>query len=249
MALSTVMQKNPYAVTPAKKAVTTTPSGGSYLSVPLAPMPRVIPPATPNAYGAVPGAVAPGSWPNSPGASTSTPLSGGNTAAAPAAPGQTTDERVSADPLYRRALAAQTATDANAEAQALAQRKQRLVDYGATPEQIAAILGTPDTNTAAAAANNPYSTVQLLAKAYADMQKNTDQTMNQGNLFFSGARVGQMGKDADTYGKNQYTASGTLQGLLDAITTALNTTKGTAQTAADQAYTEAFTRAINSATA
>ena len=203
----------------------------------------------PTTYGVVPGQVAPGHSPYGSPAGTSTPLPGGGSATPPAssatvAPG----DPILQDPIYRRIVAANAQTDANAEASALTQRKQQLINYGASPELISATLGTADPNTAAAAAGNPYSILAVLAKNYADQQKNTDQTMNQGNLFFSGARVGQMGKDASTYVQNQSTASTTLGGLLTAITNALTTTRGNDSTNVTNAYTDAYTRALATAT-
>ena len=89
------------------------------------------------------------------------------------------------DPVLQRTRALGERTIAEAEADALRQRRQLALDYG--DEQAARELGLSEADIAAAKAN-PFSARAKQAKAAHDQPVALDENLNKGNLFYSSAR-------------------------------------------------------------
>lgn len=128
-----------------------------------------------------------------------TPFAGGQTwGGASTAPPDPYD--YSGDPALAKIHAINVAARANARTQALAAAKTLAIRFGD------ATGITDDPNAQAEAANNPYSTLATLLKGYKDTALSHDEALNKDNLFFSGARVKQLGEDANAYQHQTYDA-------------------------------------------
>lgn len=89
------------------------------------------------------------------------------------------------DPVLQRTRALGQRTIAEAEADALRQRRQLALDYG--DAQAARELGLSEADIAAAKAN-PFSVRAKQAKAAHDQPMALDENLNKGNLYYSSAR-------------------------------------------------------------
>lgn len=147
----------------------------------------------------------------------------------------------SADPALQRIVAVDAAARSNAEAAAMTAEKQLAIQLGDATGII------KDGTTAKEAANNPYSTLASLGKAYKQTEWNTDQSANQNNLFYSGARAKQVAGDADTYQHQQYDARTAAMNALATIQENLAAAENTANANDAAGYQSAYTTAANNA--
>lgn len=147
----------------------------------------------------------------------------------------------SSDPALQQILATDAAARSNAEAAALTAEKQLAIQLG----DAKGIIG--DSTVAKEAANNPYSTLASLGTAYKQTQWNTDQSNNENNLYYSGARAKQVATDADTYQHQQYDARTAAMNALATIQENLALAEGTANSNDAAGYQSAYTTAANNA--
>lgn len=146
------------------------------------------------------------------------------------------------DPILQKIEANNQQARIDAQTQATALRQQLAIQLGDASGL------SDDAATAAAAANNPSSTLASLKKAFDQTSLNDDETLNKANLFYSGDRVKTIqGADTDYLGQVQaardaaLAQSGTIgSNLASALTTADNSDSA--------GEGDAYTRAVNLAT-
>jgi len=145
-----------------------------------------------------------------------------------------------ADPVLNQiqALSGQSRGDAAANANAL--RLQLAQQYG--DPALARQYGTEAD--AAAASANPNSVLAQLAHSYQTGQQGLEQALNQQNLFYSGARVKQLGELANQYQGQQAGAAGQEQGALGSIAANLAAAQHAADLQDAQAQQDAYNRQL-----
>jgi hypothetical protein len=127
----------------------------------------------------------------------------------------TTPYDINTDPILQQITAYLGKSDEEAQAAALAQKKQALLAYG-DPNLVSSLL-PGETDLASAAAGNPTST---LAGLKTQRERNTHsltEALNQNNLFYSGARIVQEQQAAQDYMNALAQAAGAVQGGLGTI--------------------------------
>lgn len=95
------------------------------------------------------------------------------------------------DPVLARIRALGTQNVANAQTEAAALRKQAIIDTGLT--DVGKEIGL-DEQTLQAAQANPLSLLAQLARDTQTQSHNLDESLNQQNLFWSGARATKLGE-------------------------------------------------------
>lgn len=138
------------------------------------------------------------------------PVSAAKPAQAAAAPPATLYD-YNTDPILQQVQAQTVQQTADAEAGALAARKQLAIQYGDP-----SIVGD-DAATAQAAAQNPYSVYGMLAAQQPKDQLALDESLNKGNLFYSGARINQQHDLLDQYGATRAQKASEEQSALQGI--------------------------------
>lgn len=196
-------------------------------------------PTGPNPQGRLPAAVNQGVAPAGAGANQAT-------GAQPAAPiGAKTTYDYSSDPILQLTTANSNLAIQQAQAAALAQQKQQLIQYG-DPGLALAILG--DKNTADAAAANTSSTLAQLAAKNKQAVRDTNETENKANLTFSSDRGYKLGLAQQAYLNDQSAAAGSLQsnltGINQDVLAATQKAAGDEISAASAAYNRAIKNPI-----
>ncbi len=152
----------------------------------------------------------------------------------------------SGDPILAQVRAYNARVVANAQAGALAAKKRDLIDFG-SKDLATQTIG--DTNTATAAAQNPFSTLAQLLGAHDRNDLGVNETRNKQNLFYSSTR----GNDLTTEGKDYLLRQATAQGALERALTGYDSQVLQAQDSAAQnelsAEEAAYMRAIQFALA
>jgi len=93
------------------------------------------------------------------------------------------------DPVLARIKALGSQNVANAKSEAVALRKQAVLDTGLA--DVGQEIGL-DSATVEAARLNPFSTSREIERSSAEAGRDLDESLNQQNLFYSGARVGKI---------------------------------------------------------
>jgi hypothetical protein len=128
---------------------------------------------------------------------------------------------------------------AQAEAAALAQRKRAEIGYGYDPN-----LTYEDPATAEAAKQNAFSTLYNLLLNHTDRAHGLDENLNKANLFYSGTRATEVGREGRQYLGEQSQQQGVLQNLMDTIAQGVLQTKLGAQQQEIQGESDAYNRAL-----
>jgi hypothetical protein len=163
--------------------------------------------------------------------------------AAPSAPNLSYD--YSADPILNQIQALSSQTRSDAQANALALRKQLAIDYG-DPE-VANQFGDPAT--AQAAQQNPFGVRQQLQRSYDQGLHNLEEQYNQQNLFYGGARAKGLSDFGTDYQGQLAGAAGQEQTALGGINANLAAALAAAQAQDIQGQQGAADRAIQMALA
>lgn len=142
------------------------------------------------------------------------------------------------DPVLQQVQAQSAQASADADAAALEQKKQLAIQY--SDPALATSLG--DTATAEAASQNPYGYYNQLATQQPKDALALDETLNKGNLFYSGARINQQSDLANAYGQQRATAAGNEQTALGQIDQQRAAAQLAAQQAVQQANSDAYNR-------
>lgn len=150
----------------------------------------------------------------------------------------------STDPVLQQIQALATRNVGDAEATALAAKKQNLIRLG-DPGLARATIG--DQGTALAAQQNQQSTLAQLAKQYADAKIAHDKTLNNLNLFYSSTRGNTIGEDAKGYLNQQSAAQQAAQDALSQIDAVLAQARQAAAAQRLQAEQDAYARALAAA--
>lgn len=134
-----------------------------------------------------------------------------NTTPAPLS-GGTGGYDVNSDPAVAAAQGLAAKIRANAQASALAKRKQAALEYG-DPTGVEGV----DEATAKAARENPFSILKNMEHAYGTGRRDLEEGLNKANLFYSGYRGQQLGEAARAYEQNRYQAGTQFKGLMTDI--------------------------------
>lgn len=145
------------------------------------------------------------------------------------------------DPIYQLALGQNETAVKNAQAAALTSRIQALIAYG-DPNLALAVTG--DQNVAAAAAANKGSTLARLVADNAANVRNTNETENQNNLFYSSDRGYQLGLAQQAYLNQSSDALSGVQGQLGSISSKLLADEQAAYGNEAAAAGDAYNRAV-----
>jgi hypothetical protein len=175
-----------------------------------------------------------------------------------------TDINVSyeSDPLLARIRALSTQNVANAKTEAEALRKQAIIDSGLV--DVGQEIGV-DANTIEAARQNPFSTRATIEREAMERGRALDESLNQGNLFYSGFRAQQLSDLARERAEAESVLAGDIrtalggisQGVLDAEALAAQQEQEVLQqiaaqeqqNIADQAYLDSLAAILNPAPA
>lgn len=144
------------------------------------------------------------------GAGAGTGSSGGGTGGGGAAGGGSTFD-ITSDPILAQIKALGEKSVGDAETGALALKKQALIRSG-FGDLATSLLG--DTGTAAAANQNPSSTLAQLLFAHQQRQQGIDQASNSNNTFYGSAHANQLGDEARQFELDQANAQNALYDLL-----------------------------------
>lgn len=143
------------------------------------------------------------------------------------------------DPILAQIRGMATRNIAGAESGALAARQQAMTQFGYDPS----LQGSyTDAANAAAAQQNPFSTLAQLGLQHATRARTQDEQLNQGNLFYSGARSQAIGDEARQYLGEQAGAQADLQSKLSAISTSLLAARQAEQERQIQGEQDAYNR-------
>lgn len=123
---------------------------------------------------------------------------------------------VNSDPAVARIGALSQRMRAEAQASALAKKKQATLEYG-DPTGVEGI----DEATAKAARENPFSILSAMKRSYDTGLGDLEEGLNKGNLFYSGYRGQQLGEAGTAYQQGRYDAGNryraTIQDINDAL--------------------------------
>lgn len=163
----------------------------------------------------------------------------------PSAPGQTPSASAAPtsqdDPILAQLKALAQQGNASAQAQYDDARHQALIAYGYDPA-LASLYG--DAGTQAAAQGNQFSTLAQLLQGHKNTVHSLDENLNKQNLFYSGYRGDQLGKENQAYQGQQYAAAQALQGGLTGLSGALLGAQQENAARIAQAQQDAYTRAL-----
>jgi hypothetical protein len=123
---------------------------------------------------------------------------------------------ISSDPAVAAAKGLSAKIRAQAQATALAKRKQAAIEYGSA-EGLDKPLGKDFAGTQAAAAANPFSILKQQQHSYDLGTHDLEESLNNANLFYSGYRGQQLGEAAHGFQQNKYNAGNAYHGLLSDI--------------------------------
>jgi hypothetical protein len=143
------------------------------------------------------------------------------------------------DPILARTRAYTQMLVSQAEASALAQRKQQEIGYGYDPA-----LKYEDPATQEAARQNPFSVIAQLLFGHTERGRGLTEALNKSNLFYSGENLRQTGLEGRQYTLEQTNAQGQHQNVMNQIARALMDTQLQAQQQNIQAEENAYNRAI-----
>lgn len=118
----------------------------------------------------------------------------------------------STDPAVAAAAGLSAKIRAQAQATALAKRKQAAIEYG-DPSGVEGI----DEATSKAARENPYSVLKSLERSYTTGLGELEEGLNEANLFYSGYRGKQLGEASTQYQQQRYNAGTAFRGLMSDI--------------------------------
>lgn len=118
------------------------------------------------------------------------------------------------DPILARIKAIGAQNVANAEAEAAALRKQAILESGLG--NVGAEIGV-DPLTVQAANENPFGKRQALERTALERGRALDEQLNQGNLFYSGHRVNELGDLSRNTAEAQNSLSTELRKILGQI--------------------------------
>lgn len=150
-----------------------------------------------------------------------------------------------ADPILNQVQALSTQSEENARANAAKLQQQLAIQYG--DKELGTLYGGPDTGQAAA--DNPNSVAAQLAHGYQTSQQSLEDQLNAANLFYSGARIRQLGDLASQYGAQQAGAAGDLRNALAGVDANLSTALSNAAAQRLAAEQAAADRALQAALA
>ena len=119
---------------------------------------------------------------------------------------------VNSDPAVAAAQGLAQKIRANAQASALAKRKQAAIEYG-DPTGVEGI----DEATGKAARDNPFSVLKNLEHSYDKGKGELEDDLNKANLFYSGYRGQQLGEAARGYLEQRHGAGNAFRGLMSDI--------------------------------
>ena len=145
------------------------------------------------------------------------------------------------DPILMQIQALAQQNTAAAEAGALAARQQALISFG-YDQSLDSSGAYGDQNTADAAKQNPFSTLQNLKRVHDARQNQLNENLNKQNLFYSSTRGKELGNEATQYLGEQYNANQALQSNLGNIANNLLTAKQSAAGQVEQGQQDAYTR-------
>ena len=147
----------------------------------------------------------------------------------------------SSDPILQAIRAGGIRSRANAEAAALAGRKQLAIQFGDATGIV------DDTNTAKAAKDNPFSSLAEIMRGYGRSVTSTDEALNKDNLFYSGHRGVELSRLLEDRQRQEYGARGAAQQQLTGITSELARALEDATLRDAQAESDAKDRALQQA--
>lgn len=176
---------------------------------------------------------------NTPQQNTDPQQKGAATPSNPTVPPQGTDW--TSDPIYQLVIGQQNLAVRQAQAAALTAETQALIAYG---DSNLALAVTGDQNVAAAAAANKASTLARLVAANKQNVRDTNETENKANLFYSSDRGYQLGLAQQTYLNNSADALSNIQGNISSIGANLLAQQQAAYQNEAQAASDAYARAL-----
>lgn len=153
---------------------------------------------------------------------------------------------LNSDPVLQQVNAITALADQNAQAAALRNREQLLLNYG-DPALTASLLGANDPYVQAAGQNQESTLAQLLRSYHHGLQ-NFDTNLDP-SLAFSGYRVGQEGLIGQSYQDTLAQAAAGIQSGLGGITDQLNHQLEADNAQRAQALADAYQRAVQNALA
>lgn len=130
------------------------------------------------------------------------------------------------DPTLQAMLSGSAQDETDADAQALAARRSVLGQYG-DRTLASSVLGEGDP-TLGSVSDNPdtsTSTLARLKRSYGQTVHDSEESMNQGNLFYGGARIKHLGDMARDEQTNEADANTAVKQALDQIGATLGSTK------------------------
>lgn len=118
------------------------------------------------------------------------------------------------DPILARIKAIGAQNVANAETEAAALRKQAILESGLG--NVGAEIGV-DASTVQAANENPFGKRQAIERTSVERGRALDEQLNQGNLFYSGHRINELGDLSRSTAEAQNSLSTELRKILGQI--------------------------------
>lgn len=166
---------------------------------------------------------------------------GGGTTTTPDTSGAGSTFDLSSDPVLAQIKTLADKSVADAQTGALDAKKQALIRFG-DPTLATSLLG--DTNTAAAAGQNPDSTLAQLLFQHQQQDQGIDQASNANNTFYGSAHANQLGDEAKNYELNRANAQNALYDLLTQADQGVSAAEQNAQGQYIAALPDAYSRAI-----
>ena len=145
------------------------------------------------------------------------------------------------DPILARTRALNQKLIENARSNALAARKQEQIRYGYDPN-----ISYEDAATQEAARQNAFSTLAQLLYGHNDRALQLDEDLNKANLFYSGTRAKEIGKEGRQYTLEQTQANQGYQQRLNDIAQMVLQAQQEAQERELAAEEAAYERALSS---
>jgi hypothetical protein len=153
------------------------------------------------------------------------------------------------DPVLARIRALNSQSVGNAQSEAMALKKQAVIDTGLA--DVGAQIGL-DAGTLEAARANPFSTSATIQRTAQERGRELDESLNQQNLFYSGHRAGQLGDLARNTAEAQSRTASDLRsllgqadaGVLDAQQRAAAEEQAALEAAAEQARQDAYLQSL-----
>lgn len=151
---------------------------------------------------------------------------------------------LNSDPVLQQVNAITLLADQNAQAAALRNRQQMLLNYG-DPALTASVLGTNDPYVQAAGQNQESTLAQLLRSYHHGLQ--SFDTNLDPSLAFSGYRISQEGQIGQSYQDSLAQAAAGLQSGLGSVTDQLNQQLAADNAQRAAALADAYQRAVQAA--